>query len=174
MLTNRLIMMAEQVTADHMSELIDKERIELERLQYYRAYRGDKVPTFRTIAGQTQIRKTKFGVAALGKHRSALSRNRNDQNTQNAQEDGQQNQDDVPKIKELVTVCDILLSKKKKSDGSKFNESNESSKDSSAQKNNINKFRRAARTTVLMASLKNGHAICTCETLDARCKVHDS
>ena len=176
LLTNRLMMMAEQVNANHMVELIDNERIELERLRHYRPYREEKKSTFVAVTAQSQIRKSKFGNAVMAKHRSALSRNKKEESKENTNEDDQKNLEEGPKIKEITTVCDIWgLSKKMKNDGSKPNESNESSKENSAPKSNaFSKFRRAAKTTVLMESLKRGHAICTCESLDARCKVHDS
>ena len=38
----------------------------------------------------------------------------------------------------------------------------------------FNRFRSAARKTVLINSMKQGRLICTCESLDATCKLHDS
>ena len=163
LLTNRLSMMAEQIYENHMAELIDNERVELERFQHYRPCRGTP---FRSIATQNQVPISKFGN--LAKIRSSLSKNKKEGNKKNKHEDEQKNQDDVPKITAITTVCDIWgLSKKNK------NESNQSSKENTAPKPNLSKFRRVARTTVLLESLKKGHDICTCESLDARCKLHD-
>ena len=174
LLTNQLLMIGDQVSSNRMLDLIDNERNELERLTHYRPCREDKVSTFRTILGQSQIRKTKFGTTALVKHRSTLSRNRKDDKKEITCEDEQKNQEDAPKIKQITTVFDIIgLYKKNKNDGSKFNESHETSKENSAPKINLSKSHRVARTTVLMQSLKKGHVICTCESLDARCKVHN-
>ena len=175
LLTNRLVMMAERVTEIHMVEILDNERIELERLRLYRPCLEEKVLTFKTIAGRNQIRKSKFCKTVLEKKRLALSMNKNMEDNESTHEDEQKKDDDVPKIIEITTVCDIWgLSKKNKNESSKINEANESSKENCAPKSNLSKFRRVARTTVLLESLKGGHAICTCENLDARCKVHDS
>ena len=67
LLTNRLMMMAEQVHTNHMVELIDNERIELERLRHYRPYSAGagKESTFKAVASQNQIRKNKFGNAVM-------------------------------------------------------------------------------------------------------------
>ena len=115
LLTNRLMMMAEQVNANHMVELIDNERIELERLRHYRPYREEKKSTFVAVTAQSQIRKSKFGNAVMAKHRSALSRNKKEESKENTNEDDQKNLEEGPKIKEITTVCDIWgLSKKMK------------------------------------------------------------
>ena len=37
-----------------------------------------------------------------------------------------------------------------------------------------NKFLKAARTAVLMRQVAYGREICTCESLDSHCKIHDS
>ena len=176
LLTHRLAMMAERVTENHMVELLDNERIELERLRLYQPCLERKVSSFKSIAGRNQIRKSKFCNTVLGKRRLALLKKRKEEDEEIIHEDEQKNHDDVPKIKEIITACDIWgLSKKNKNEKSKVNESNESPKENSAPKSQgFSKFRRAARTTVLLESLKSGHAICTCENLDARCKVHDS
>jgi hypothetical protein len=175
LLTNRLVVMAEMVTESHMAELLDNERIELERLRLYSPCLEEKMLTFKTIAGRNQIRKSEFWNLSLEKKCLADLKNKKRDNKESTNEDEQKNYDDVPKIKEITTVCDIWgLSNKNKNEGSKVNESNESSKENSAPKSNVSKFRKVARTTVLLQSLKSGRAICTCESLDARCKVHDS
>ena len=177
LLTNRLLMMAEQVSENHMVDLIDNERIELERLRNYRPYRKGMESNYRTIGAQSQIRKSKIGNTVLTKHRvnTAFHRNNKEENTENTNEDEQKNEEEGPKVKSVTTVCDIWgFSKKIKNDGSKLNESHESPTENPAPKINLGRFRKVARTTVLLESLKGGHAICTCENLDAHCKVHDS
>jgi hypothetical protein len=175
--------MAEKVTEIHMVEILDEyhnERIELERLRLYRPSLEEKVLTFKTIAGRNQIRKSKFCKTVLERKRLGLSKNKEGENQESRHEDEQKNDDDVPKTIEMTTVCDIWgLSKKMRK---KVNESNKSSKENSApflnrvfssQNANRSTFRRVARTTVLLESWEVGHAICTCEKLDDRCKVHD-
>ena len=73
-LTNRLLMMAEQISENHMVHLIDNERFELERLRNYRPYRKEMESNHRTIGAQSQIQKSQIGNTALAKHRSALPR----------------------------------------------------------------------------------------------------
>ena len=55
----------------------------------------------------------------------------------------------------------------------KINDPNDSG-DSNTPKINVSKFRKAAKLTVLLESMKEGKAVCTCENLDARCKLHDT
>ena len=166
LLTNRLIMITSQITANHMADLREMESLELKRVRDYKrsmkTLREEKVYSFKAIAAESQIRKTKFGNAVCLKQNS-LRRIKNEENKENTKQDED--------AKEITTAGNIWAAyKKNKNNGSKMNESNESP----APKTSLSKFRRAAKQTVLMETFKNGRSICTCEDLNAHCKVHDS
>ena len=172
LLTNRLLVMAGQVADNQVAELIYNERLELERLRQ-RSPR-EKMLYSKTLDAENQARRGNF-TNTISAKRLVISRKKKEENKYNAKEDGRTTQEGVPNVKEITTVCDILgIYKKHKNKGSKINESNEFSKETSASKVNFNKFRKAAKTTLLLERFKKGHVICTCESLDSRCKVHDN
>ena len=154
LLTNRLVMLSGQITIKHMAGLREKERIELKRVKDYkesmRKITETKVYTFKALASETQVRKSKFGNAVC--------------RTVKAEEEKKVEEENA---KEITTAGDIWgVSNKSKN--------NESSKQDSVPNPSLAKFRKAAKQTILMEILKKGHDICTCENLDARCKIHDS
>ena len=104
----------------------------------------------------TRVRKTKFGSAVCQTQIRIKAEKEQTMEEENA--------------KEITTAGDIWGVSNK----SKNNESDESSKENFEPKPSLAKFRKAGKQIVLMEILKKGHDICTCENLDARCKVHDS
>ena len=172
LLTNRLVMITSQITANHMAVLREKESLELKRVTDYkramRTIREKNLYNFRETAAESQIRKTKFGNAVC-LNRNSLQRTKNEEKKENTKQDKQKSDEDT--AKEITTAGRIWgIYNKNHDNESKIDES----KESSAPKPKLNKFRRAARTTVLIETLKGGHSICTCENLNAHCKVHDS
>ena len=79
---------------------------------------------------------------------------------------------ELTKPKRLISLVNIWSGPKPiEADGDKDSEtSNEPPKEESKAKN---KFLKAAKLAVLISQVKKGHDICTCESLDAKCKVHD-
>ena len=90
LLTNRLIMITNQITANHMADLREKESLELKRVRDYRrsmkTIREENVYTFKAIAAQTQIRKTKFSNVVSLKQNS-LKRIKNEEDKENTTND---------------------------------------------------------------------------------------
>jgi hypothetical protein len=155
-----------------VAELLDNEQFELERLRQ-RSPRG-KLLTSKTIPTENHARRGKF-TNTLQVVGSAVSWMKKEEKKCNARDYGKKSQEGVSNVTESTTACDIWITPRKiKNKGSKITESHESSKETSASKINSRKFRIAAKTTVLLEQFKQGHAICTCENLDARCKVHDT
>jgi hypothetical protein len=159
LLTNQLVMLSEEVTRKHMANLREQERIELKRVRginlKMRKIRETKVYTFEAISTETQVQKTKLGNAV-----------RRNQIRIKAEEEQKKEEESA---KEIITAGDILGVSNK----SKNIEFDESSKENFVQKPSLAKFRKAAKQIVLMEILKKGHDFCTCENLDATCKVHD-
>jgi hypothetical protein len=157
LLTNQLVMLSGEVTRKHMAGLREQERIEHKRVREInlkvRKIRETKVHTSKAIATKP---KTKFGNAVF------QSQIRIEAEEEQRKEEEKEN--------EITTAGDIWGVSNK----SKNNESDESSKENSVPNHSLAKFHKTARQIVLMEILKKGHDICTCENLDARCKVHDS
>ena len=107
LLTNRLIMITSQITANHMADLREKESIELKRVRDYKrsmkTIREEKVYSFKAIAAETQIRKSKFGNAVCLKQNS-LRRIKNEQNKENKKQDEQKSGEDNTNAKEITTA----------------------------------------------------------------------
>ena len=131
----------------------------------------ENVYTSKAIAAESQLRKTKLGNAYWLLKQSSSKQTENEENKENTKQDEQKNEEGNANAKETTTAGRIGgVYKKNQNDGSKINELNESS----VPKPSLNKFRKAAKTTVLIQTLKSGRSICTCENLNAHCKVHDS
>lgn len=176
LLTNRLVMLVEQVAENQMVDLINKEKIQKQRISE-RSQR-ETMLSFELQAAENQARRSKKSSNLATLQRSALNGSAFRGNILQKQAIKEKGQDkDCTKI---TTVCDIWgLSKKGKevkegmNKNSKIDDHNDIS-DSNKPKLNVSKFRKAAKLTVLLESLKEGKAVCTCENLDARCKVHDT
>lgn len=164
LLTDRLAMLVEQVAENQMAELINKERLQQQRIME-RSQR-EKMISFQQLAAANQARRTRKPIFAFKKKEEQKSE---------PKEEEQKTNDETPKVPKITAVCDIWgVSKKFKSKGGKAEESNEHTKADTPAKLNLSKFKKVAKMTVLMSSLKQGHEICTCENLDAKCKVHDT
>ena len=176
LLTNRLVMLVEQVAENQMADLINKEKLQKQRISE-RAQR-ETMLSFELQAAENQARRSKKTSNLATLQRSAFTRSAFGGNILQKQAIKEKDQDkDCTKI---TTVCDIWgLSKKVKeakegmNKNSKIDDQNDFG-DGNKPKLNVSKFRKAAKLTVLLESMKEGKAVCTCENLDARCKVHDT
>ena len=163
LLTNRLSMLVQQVADHQMDEIINEERSQHERMM--KQTQRDTMLSFKAMAQEEQMRRSVS--------RNTLNwKKRQDEHKKNEEIKKQEAINEPSKIK---TVCDIWgLSKKAKGKVMRAEEPKDSSKDSSNSAMNLVKFRQVAKTAVLLKTMTRGHDICTCESLDARCKVHDS
>ena len=162
LLTHRLSMLVEQVSDHLMSEIINEERLQHERM--LKETQRDKMLSFKQIALEEQNRRVMS--------RTTIAMKKKQDDLKKSEELKKQQEATNPS--KIKTVCDIWgLSKKAKVKGVKADESKEANKDTSASTTNIFKFRQAAKTAVLLKTMTKDRAICTCESLDARCKVHD-
>ena len=176
LLTNRLVMLVDQVAQNQMADLINKEKIQKQRISE-RAQR-ETMLSFELQAAENQARRSKKSSNLATLQRSALTRSAFGGSVLQKQAIKEKDQDkDCTKI---TTVCDIWgLSKKVKEAKEGMNKTTKKDDpndigDSNQPKINVSKFRKAAKLTVLLESMKEGKAVCTCENLDARCKLHDT
>ena len=162
LLTHRLSMLVEQVAEQLMSEIVNEERLQHERIM--KQTQRDKMLSFKQIAHEEQTRR---GVV-----RTTLALKKKQEELKKIEE--LKRQEENANSVRIKTACDIWgLSKKAKARGTKADESKEMNKESSVSATNLGKFRQAAKTAVLLKTMTKDRAICTCESLDARCKVHD-
>ena len=174
LLTNRLVMLVEQVAENQMADLINKEKIQKQRLSE-RAQR-ETMLSFELQAAENQARRSKKSSNLATLQRSTFTRSAFGGLQKQAIKEKDQDKD----CTKITTVCDIWgLSKKVKeakegmNKTAKIDDQNDIS-DGNKPKLNVSKFRKAAKLTVLLESMKEGKAVCTCENLDARCKLHDT
>ena len=164
LLTNRLARLAQQVAENQMAELINKENIQQERL-LERSQR-EKMLSFQAMAAQNQFRRNASSTVAFRKK---------EQQKRELKEKEQKPVESSSSVVKITTACDIwgLSKKTKTSQSNKEDDLKESDKETTATRLNFGKFRKVAKTMVLIESIKEGKAVCTCESLDAKCKVHD-
>lgn len=160
LLTNRLSMLAQQVAERQMAAIVNEDRIQHERLT--KQTQRDTMLAFKAISYEEQMGRRTFHL-----------KKRQEEYKRNEELKKEEANKESAKIK---TVCDIWgLSKKVKAKGMKVEEPKDVSADSSTSAAmNLVKFRKVAKTAVLLKTMTKGHDICTCESLDARCKIHDA
>ena len=179
LLTNRLVMLVEQVAENQMADLINKEKIQKQRISE-RSQR-ETMLSFELQAAENQARRSKKSSNLATLQRSALTRSAFGGSILQRQAVKDKDQDkDGNNTTKITTVCDIWgLSKKVKEAKEGMNKTSKKDDpndigDGNQPKINVSKFRKAAKLTVLLESMKEGKAVCTCENLDARCKLHDT
>lgn len=162
LLTNRLILLVDQVSDNVMADIVNEERLQHERIAQYT--QRDKMLSFKQIAHDDYTRRNV--------NRTTLAWKKKQEEQKKNEE--LKKQDVNAESTKIKTVCDIWgLSKKAKAKGNRDDDSKETTKDSSASAIKLTKFRQAAKTAVLLKAITKDRDICTCESLDTRCKVHD-
>ena len=168
LLTDRLAMLVEQVAENQMAELINKEKLQQQRIME-RSQR-EKMLSFQVMAAQNQERRTR--------RPTFNGKKRDERNDDIKKQEPKVNEEQMKlvTVAKVATVCDIWGSNKTKSKTDKGDDTNDPTKQDTEPKPKPkpNLFRKIAKTTVLMGMLKQGHDICTCEDLNSKCKVHDS
>ena len=178
LLTDRLAILVEQVAEHQIEELINKEKLQQERL-IQKSQRTDMLAFHRQYQeSSTEARKARRLTLASNK-RGAPDATKSSSN--DGQSDGSKASGGP---KKMATICSIwglgALTKNKsnKTDqsgsGGGGSSKQEEAKCDKSSKINMDKFRKAAKMTVVLNSLKQGIEVCTCEDLNTPCKVHDS
>ena len=179
LLTDRLAILVEQVAEHQMEELIDKERLQQERL-IQKSQRTDMLSFHKKHQeNSNEARKTRR--LNLASHRRGAP-DATKSSSNDSQKDGTKASGGP---KKLATICSIwglgavTKSKSNKADqpsggGDSSDSKQEEANNDKPVKTNFNKFRSAAKMTVVLNSFKQGIEVCTCEDLNTPCKVHDS
>jgi HJR/Mrr/RecB family endonuclease len=161
-LTNRLKTLMDQIESNQMADLIEENRLNTERVMGHQ--QKEKHFTKNASESLLKLKQESYRYS----HGITFMKNYTNQKHIIAAEelDRQRKKDIFASIfSSPVPMKDIS----NKSNDSEV-ESNASGKKFSPK----NKFLRVARLLVVHNSMKNGHTVCTCNSLDSKCKVHDS
>ena len=161
-LTNRLIMLMKQIELNQIADLIEENRLENERNM-----RHEKI-------GKSFAQNASESLPTI---KQDLKRgSKSIQHKKNSKEKKQINGDDMDRQKKLDKLGSIWnTSKTTNRMSTKSNNSGLISNPSDEKKCALQrKFLKVARVLVIVNSIKKGHTICTCSSLDSKCKLHDS
>ena len=157
LLTYRLSALMNQVAENQIAELIDRDKIQQQRLM--EKEQRSKMLSYKTSESFFQVKH----------HRNTSIRNLIAAKKKEEERKAEQDANNAEKIKKVATLSTIWGSKKNLD---KNNEkTNPKGPSTSAM---TNKFQKAARFAALMSTVKQNRDLCTCESLDAKCKIHDS
>jgi len=157
LLTYRLSALMNQVAENQIAELIDRDKIQQQRLM--EKEQRSKMLSYKTSESFFQVKH----------HRNTSIRNMIAAKKKEEERKAEQDANNAEKIKKVATLSTIWGSKKNLD---KNNEkTNPKGPSTSAM---TNKFQKAARFAALMSTVKQNRDLCTCESLDAKCKIHDS
>lgn len=171
LLTYRLATLMDQVAENQIAELINKDRLQ-KKLLMEQAQRQN-MRSHQAIAALNQPKKFR---------RPMLSFKKKEEQKDIPKQDDLTNDEEKTKDPKIATIGSIWgLSKKSKdniNNGGGIDENpktiDEKPKILAKEEVALSKFRKAGRITALICSIKQGREICTCESLDATCKIHDS
>ena len=155
-LTERLSFLMKQISDDQINQLVLKNRLEKE-LGMEREQKVNSLQSNKYVKNEIMCEKTKSGYKP-GKKVVSKSHGLKP--------------NELTKPKKLISLVNIWSGPKpiQPYGDNDLESSIEPPKEESKAKN---KFLKAAKLAVLISQVKKGHDICTCESLDAKCKVHD-
>ena len=156
LLTYRLSALMNQVAENQIAELIDKDKLQQQR--FMEKEQRAKMLSYKTSESFFQAKH----------HRHTSIRNLIAKKKEEEERAKQEKNENAEKIKKVATLSTIWGSKKSME---KTKESNSKGTNPSSM---TNKFQKAARFAALMSTVKQNRELCTCESLDAKCKIHDS
>ena len=145
LLTNRLSALMNEVAENQIAELVDKDREQKQRM--VEREQRSKMLSYKTTNTFAQF-KPQRNTALRG----AFGKQRKDKEEKTEQ------------VRKAATLATVWGSKQSKED--KVDKANE--------KGDKKSFLKVAKLAVLMSSVTQGREICTCESLDAKCKIHDN
>ena len=156
-LTERLSFLMKQISDDHINQLIMKNRLNnelmMEQEQKVNTLQYNKFMKTKTTCDKNKS-ISKMGRNLILKHHRQKTK-------------------EPAKPKTLISLANIWSGQKSnKVNGDKDVEiSKETPKEEKTAKD---KFLKAAKLAVLISQVKKGHSICTCDSLDSKCKLHDN
>ena len=157
LLTYRLSALMNQVAENQIAELIDKDKIQQQRLM--EKEQRSKMLSYKTSESFFQAKH----------HRNTSIRNLIAAKKKEEERKAEQDANNAEKIKKVATLSTIWGSKKN------LDKNNDKTNPKGPSTSSMtNKFQKAARFAALMSTVKQNRDLCTCESLDAKCKIHDS
>ena len=185
-LTNRLSVLIDQVAENQIEELINHDRMQKERLMMEREQRAKMKISSKKAEDMIYLMKHQPRVgnrdSLISNSISTIAKQNDNQKSSSKPEGRDGGKSDA--IKRVATLGSIWGSKKgvlepassvngvDKKSAIKMQTAKSEHEVTSRSTNN--KFKKMAKFTVLLNSVKQGRDICTCESLDAKCKIHDA
>ena len=157
-LTERLSFLMNQVAQNQIEEIISKDKLQKQQLM-------EKEERAKMLCYKTT--ESLYHHQSMKQHRNSNLRNL----IPSRKKKDEPEEDEENKVKKITTLSSIWGAKK-------TFEKYPSEKGGSTKPQKVepatSKFQKAAKFTVLINSMKQGRDVCTCESLDAKCKIHDS
>ena len=164
LLTDRLAALMKQVADNQIAELVNKDRLQKQRL-VERSQRT-KMMSYQTVGVLNRPKQFR---------RPILSFQKKEEPKVVINQAAHTNVGERPTEPKIATIGSIWgISKKAKDNLPTGGNIGEKPKRTEKEAAPLNKFRKVAQMTVLINSIKQGRDICTCESLDAKCKIHDN
>ena len=169
LLTDRLSILVEQVAEHQIEELINKEKLQQQRI--IGGSQGEKFISYKAIAAANQAKRSKPTVVATKKNE--------EQQEEKKQDD---KKDEPAKTAKAATVnaiwglAKMAASNHKNDKNEKGADKGDKGKQATTQAANPmkpNAFKSVAKKLVVFSALKGKRDVCTCEDLNSKCKVHD-
>lgn len=161
LLTYRLSALMNQVAENQIAELIDKDKIQQQRLM--EKEQRSKMLSFKTTS--ESFFQAKHHRPTSIRNLIAAKKKAKEEEERKAEEDAK----NAEKIRKVATLSTIWGSKKN------LDKNNDKTNPKGPSTSAVtNKFQKAARFAALMSTVKQNRDLCTCESLDAKCKIHDS
>ena len=157
LLTDRLSFLMNQVAQNQIEEIVSKDKVQKQRLM--EKQQRAKMLSFKTTESMYQVKQ----------HRNSSLRNLISSRKKAEEEEKMADENKANQIKKITAISSIWGAKKSFEKGA-FGGNTKSPTVAAA----TSKFQRAAKFAVLINSVKQGREICTCESLDSKCKIHDT
>ena len=161
LLTDRLSFLMNQVAKNQIEEIVSKEK--LQRQLVIEKEQRSKMLSYKATESLYHMKQQRTSNL----RNLMSSRKKKDEPEPEQVENNEEN-----KVKKITTISSIWGAKK--TFEKLTSEKGGSAKSQKVAPAAMNKFQKAARFAVLINSVKQGREICTCESLDAKCAIHDS
>ena len=160
-LTNRLIVLMEQIASNQIADLIEENRLEKERLMGHEQI----AKSFPQNAFESLIKIKQES----NRYSKSMTYTKNNTKQTKTDSDELERQRKIEKLGSIWCSSTPTIGISNKLSNSAL-KSNASGKRAPAK----NKFLKVARVLVIVNSMKKGHTVCTCHSLDSKCKRHDA
>ena len=162
LLTDRLSFLMNQVAQNQIEEIVTMDKMQKQRL--LEKEQRSKMLSYKTAESLYHIKQ----------HRTSSIRGMISSRKKKEEQEEEENNEENKAKPKIATLSSIWGAKKTFEKGAADKGGNTKSHKVEKVEAPTSKFKRAAKFAVLINSVKQGRDICTCESLDARCKIHDT